>query len=104
MLFVLLVWAERKHLGRVLAAAFWLAPGEARATTGTSSARIRGRAAFWWPARFFLVWWSVQSGMSLGLAVAYYAFFWIQMVTMTRVYAQVGPPILELYYLDPQKT
>jgi hypothetical protein len=25
-------------------------------------------------------------------------------VTMTRIYAQVGPPILELYYPDPQKT
>src|SRR4029453_13686646 len=35
---------------------------------------------------------------------AFYAFFWMLNVTMTRVYAQVGPPILELYFLDPQKT
>jgi hypothetical protein len=52
----------------------------------------------------FQIVWSVAGGMSLGLALAYNAFFWILFVTMTRIYAQVGPPILELYYLDPQKT
>src|SRR5207253_1863289 len=48
--------------------------------------------------------WSVVSGMSPGLALVFYAFFWMLNVTMTRIYAQVGPPILELYFLDPQTT
>ena len=52
----------------------------------------------------FLIAWSVFSGMSLSLALIFYAFFWMLNVTMTRVYAQVGPPILELYFLDPQTT
>ena len=101
-LFVLLVWAERKHLGRVLASALYLSKekpddqGEFGSYAGAGRTLVLGTV--------FLVWWSVQSGMSLGLAVAFYAFFWILNVTMTRVYAQVGPPILELYYLDPQKT
>ena len=38
------------------------------------------------------------------MPVAFYLFFWMLHVTMTRVYAQVGPPILELYFLDPQTT
>ena len=51
-----------------------------------------------------LIGFSWASGMSFPLAVAYNLFFWILTVTMTRVYAQVGPAFLELYYLDPQKT
>src|SRR5205823_10899805 len=63
-----------------------------------------------WAARLlvggtvFLVLWSMASGMSPAVAIGFYAFFWMLHVTMTRVYAQVGPPILELYFLDPQKT
>lgn len=100
-LFFLLVWAERRHLVRVLASAF-------SATTildddnEPGSYRTAGRVLV--AGSVFLVAWSVHSGMPLGIAVAFYAFFWILNVTMTRVYAQVGPPILELYYLDPQKT
>jgi hypothetical protein len=41
--------------------------------------------------------------MSPGLALAYYAFYWMLTVTMTRIYAQVGPPIEELYFIDPQQ-
>lgn len=102
-LFFLLVWAERRHLGRVLARAFSLGrqddPDDA---AEFGSYRTAGRILV--AGTLFLVWFSVQSGMTWGLAAAYYAFYWIQTVTMTRIYAQVGPPILELYYLDPQKT
>jgi hypothetical protein len=52
----------------------------------------------------FLIAFSVAGGMSLWVALLFYAFFWMLQVTMTRVYAQVGPPVLELYFLDPQKT
>jgi hypothetical protein len=100
-LFFLLVWAERHHLARVLASAFG-----ARVALDDAgepgSYRWAGRILILGTA--FLIAWSVQSGMSLGLAVAFYAFFWILNVTMTRIYAQVGPPILELFFLDPQKT
>ncbi len=103
MLFFLLVWAERHHLGRVLSSAFsFSSRSDLDDADEPGSYRWAGRCLV--IGTVFLVWWSVQSGMSLGLAVAFYAFFWILNVTMTRIYAQVGPPILELYYLDPQKT
>ena len=63
-----------------------------------------GRAASCCSARCSCSSGASLSGMSLGLALVFYAFFWMLNVTMTRVYAQVGPPILELYFLDPQKT
>lgn len=104
-LFFLLVWAERRHLKRVLAAAFGSA---AAADEPLNDADEPG--SYRWAGRIlvggtlFQVVWSIAAGMSPLLALVYNAFFWILYVTMTRVYAQVGPPILELYYLDPQKT
>jgi hypothetical protein len=100
-IFFLLVWADRHHLMRVLASAF--------------SRRVRVNdehefGSYRWAARIlllgtgFLIAHGVASGMSLAVSAAFYAFFWILTVTMTRVYAQVGPPILELYFLDPQHT
>jgi hypothetical protein len=106
-LFFLLIWAERRHLWRVLTDAFSFsrrrpgAPDPLNDPTEFGSYRTAGRLLVF--GTVFLMWWSVQSGMSWKLAAAYYGFFWILYVTMTRVYAQVGPPILELYFLDPQK-
>ena len=100
-LFFLLIWAERKRLLHALDAA--LTRGPLRGEDGeAASDRVAGRVLIL--GSIFLVWWSVQSGMSLLIALAFYAFFFLLNVTMTRIYAQVGPPILELYYLDPQQT
>jgi hypothetical protein len=105
MLFVLLVWAERKRIGRALLAAldFSRRPAldELDDDGEPGSYRLAGLTLIL--GSVFLVGWSVAAGMSLKLAVLYYAFFWTLTVTMTRIYAQVGPPILELYFLDPQK-
>lgn len=104
-LFFLLVWAERKRLKLAFDAALSFGPLDKSMEDDSgecASYRVAGRVLILGTA--FLIWWSVQSGMSLGIAVAFYAFFWILNVTMTRVYAQVGPPFLELFYLDPQKT
>lgn len=98
-LFFLLVWADRHHLRRVLASAFGRA-------APIDDAREPG--SYRWAARILilgtaaLIAHGVAAGMSLSLALVFYGFFWILNVTMTRVYAQVGPPILELYFLDPQ--
>lgn len=109
-LFLLLVWAERRHLARVMIAAFSRRPHPAYAPGSDPLDDPNEPGSYRWAARtlivgtLFLVWWSVRSGMSPGLAVVFYLFFWMLNVTMTRIYAQVGPPILELYYLDPQQT
>jgi hypothetical protein len=106
-LFMLLVWAERRHLREVLRSAFvW----HRRASGPDPLNDPNEPGSYRWAARilllgtFFMFFWSLRAGMSPGLTAAYYLFFWMLNVTMTRVYAQVGPPILELYYLDPQKT
>lgn len=103
-LFFLLVWAERRHLLRVLRAS--LVPF-ARAAVPDDS---REPGSYRWAGRIlvagtlYLLWFGMASGMTLAVAVSFYAFFWMLQVTMTRVYAQVGPPFLELYFLDPQRT
>jgi hypothetical protein len=100
-LFFLLVWADRHHLLRVMKAAF-------SRRVNLDDAREPG--SYRWAARILLIGTVVlilhgmAAGLSLSLALAFYGFFWILNVTMTRVYAQVGPPILELYFLDPQAT
>ncbi|HLY66813.1 MAG TPA: DUF6785 family protein, partial [Chloroflexota bacterium] len=110
-LFFLLVWAERHHLKRVLITAFQPARRRAGSTAQTEGLDDRNEpGSYQWAARIliggtlFMILWSVAAGMSLWLALLFYFFFWMLNVTMTRVYAQVGPPILELYYLDPQKS
>jgi len=100
-LFFLLIWAERKRLMSALDAALSRRPLTGLEDEATSD-RIAGRVLI--IGTVFLIGWSVMSGMSLAIAIAFYAFFFLLNVTMTRIYAQVGPPILELYYLDPQQT
>ncbi len=105
-LFFLLVWTERYHLHRVMIAAFTFR----RRGSPVSQDDAGEPGSYRWAGRIlvggtlFLIAWSVMSGMSLSLALIFYGFFWMLNVTMTRIYAQVGPPILELYFLDPQKT
>ena len=100
-LFFLLVWAERHHLRRVLVAAFG---GRANFhdENEPGSYRVAGRLLV--AGTLILIAFGIWSGMSPWLTIAFYAFFWMLFITMTRIYAQVGPPILELYFLDPQKT
>jgi hypothetical protein len=100
-IFVLLLWAERHHLARVLASAF---DRTIRFEDDREPGSYRTAAWVLMIGTALLVGFSYASGMSLQLALAYNLFFWILTVTMTRVYAQVGPAFLELYYLDPQKT
>jgi hypothetical protein len=102
-LFFLLVWAERHHLRRVMQAAFTrITDSQLHDEGEPGSYRRAGRILV--AGTVFLIAFSVVSGMSLPLALIFYGFFWMLNVTMTRIYAQVGPPILELYFLDPQKT
>ena len=101
-LFFLLIWAERKHLAQVMDAAFsWGKKSHTDDANEPGSYAVAGRTLVL--GTLFLYWWSVQSGMSPLIAAAFYGFFWVLNVTMTRVYALVGPSFLELYYLDPQK-
>jgi hypothetical protein len=101
-LFILLIWAERRHLRRVLAAALARTAPTLDDAEEPGSYRWAGRILI--AGTLFLIAFSVAGGMSLRVALLFYAFFWMLNVTMTRVYAQVGPPTLELYFLDPQKT
>lgn len=101
-LFFLLIWAERHHLWRVLKSAF--------SPRGETFDDAREPGSYRWAGRIlvggtaFLILFSVAGGMSLPVSVAFYGLFWMINVTATRVYAQVGPPTLELYYADPQRT
>jgi hypothetical protein len=109
-LFFLLIWAERHHLKRVMQDAFL--PGGRRTENASREGTGDGGepGSYRWAARvlvggtLFLIVWSMAAGMSPLLACAFYGLFWMLTVTMTRIYAQVGPPILELYYMDPGRT
>jgi hypothetical protein len=101
-LFVLLMLAERHHLKRVLRAA--LLPGAPALDDAGEPGSYRWAGRLLVGGTLFLIAFSVAGGMSLGVAVLFYAFFWMLQITATRIYAQVGPPTLELYFLQPQWT
>lgn len=99
-LFFLLLWAERHHLWRVLTAAFRRRPEPMEDAGEPGSYRWAGRILV--GGTLYLLVFSIAGGMSPGIALAYYAVFWMLTVTATRIYCQVGPPVLELYFLHPQ--
>jgi hypothetical protein len=101
-LFFVLVWAERKQFSRVLRAAFQR--GSEPLDDDAEPGSYRTAARCFVGGMLFLYAFSVYCGMSWWLALLFYGFFWMLNVTMTRLYAQVGPPILELFFLDPQAT
>jgi hypothetical protein len=101
-LFLLLILAERHHLKQVIAAAFL--PRERAPDDSGEPGSYRWAGRLLVGGTLLLIAFSVAGGMSIGVALLFYACFWILQITATRIYAQVGPPTLELYFLQPQWT
>ncbi|MDX1933478.1 MAG: DUF6785 family protein [Capsulimonadales bacterium] len=101
-LFIVLIRAEWGHLRGVFRDAF--GGTSERNADGEEPGSYRMAARLLVAGTVFLILFSVAGGMSPLIAILYYALFQMLNITATRVYCQVGPPTLELYFLDPQST
>jgi hypothetical protein len=98
-LFLLTFWMGRRHYRAVLRAALGLDrtgdPGEAR--------RYRGALLGLLAGALYLLTFSRIAGMALWVAAAYFCLYFMLILTMTRIRAQLGPPMLELYFVNPEQ-
>ncbi len=99
-LFVTLMWSARSHLRSLLGL---LMPRRGRAPEDAGEAiSYRLAAAGVLAGYAALVGFAVAAGMSALLATVYFMLFLLATVAMTRVYAQVGMPVLELYFFNTE--
>jgi|GEM_PF-2412731 hypothetical protein len=103
--FLFLVWAERRRIAEALKWAF-ASQGEwetYRRSISDEYASYRSAGRVLIASTLFLIGFSVLAGMSPFVAIIFYAFYWMVQITLTRIYCQVGPPILEVFFLDAPK-
>lgn len=127
-LFLLTVWTGRRQLWAVLRSAF--SPPEAAGARQSEAAPAEGapnplnlpgqegapppsaqddepmspRLAVFGLAGGFaaLVAFSVVAGMAAWVAILFFVIYFVLQVTMTRIRAQLGPPALELFFVNPE--
>jgi len=98
-LFLTLIWSARSQLFEILRKAFGLSR-----EPDDSQEPISYRAAVAGVASGFLILFSfaIVSGMTPWVALLYFALYFLATVVMTRIYAQIGSPILELYFFNAE--
>jgi hypothetical protein len=99
-LFLLTVWGGRRYFWSVIRSAFVNDDAEREAFRDEPLSprfavfgMIGGFAA--------LVVFSQVAGMAAWVAILFFLIYFILQVTMTRIRAQLGPPALELFFVDP---
>jgi uncharacterized protein DUF6785/uncharacterized protein DUF6784 len=98
-LFLLTFWMGRRYYKQVLRAAAGRDPatgdGQARRYRWALIGLVAGAA--------YLLTFSRVAGMTLWVAAAYFGLYFVLTLTMTRIRAQLGPPMLELYFVNPEQ-
>lgn len=95
-LFIVLLWSGRKHFAHAMRAGFCL--GSRRTTASDGEAWAARGLVLGLLALLLANWWA---GMSLRAALLYLALFWALQVIMTRIRAQIGPPSLDVWMVEP---
>lgn len=94
-LFLLLLWGGWRHFVKAFRNAF---PPRGTPPNPVFRAAFLGLAGGW--AALALFEWA--AGMRLWLALTYFGLFFLSSLVMTRVFAQVGAPVLELYFFNTE--
>jgi hypothetical protein len=89
------LWAARAHLARTFRQAF----GAAKISAEDRQEPLPSSVSVWgfFGGVAFLVWFSLNAGMGLGAALAFWAIFLTIVLTLTRLRAELGLPTIELY-------
>ena len=97
-LFILTVWAGRHHLYSAVKSAF------AKGTAPDEGEAIRYRWAVWGliAGMVYLLAFSMAAGMAGWVALLFFTLYFVLTVTMTRIRVQLGPPALELFFVNPE--
>ena len=97
-LVMVLLWKGRKHFHQVLKQVFG-----GKSELDDSSEPLRYQSAFWGSVcgLAFIVFFWCASGMALWVALAYFLiYFGILSLAITRIRAELGSPVNDLYYVS----
>ena len=97
-LVMVLLWKGRKHFHQVLKHVFG-----GKSELDDSSEPLRYQSAFWGSVcgLGFIVFFWYTSGMTLWVALAYFLiYFGILSLAITRIRAELGSPVNDLYYVS----
>lgn len=99
-LFLIAVWLTRKHLKNVLVQTMGI---RKRGPAGSDTDMVSYRSALIWFALglCFLVLFAVAGGMSFGVALFFMVLLVGLEITITRMRAELGPPIHEVELVGP---
>jgi hypothetical protein len=98
-LFFLTFWMGRRYYRQILR----IALGRGRAADPAEASRYRWALIGLVAGTAYLLTFSRIAGMGWGIAAAYFSLYFMLTVTMTRIRAQLGPPMLELYFVNPEQ-
>jgi hypothetical protein len=98
-LFLLTLWMGRRHYRHILQVALGRRAGETPEEARTYRWALLGLLL----GGGYLLAFSAAAGMALWVAAFYFAIYFMLQVTMTRIRAQLGPPMLELYFVNPEQ-
>jgi hypothetical protein len=96
---VIAVWGARKHIFRAIRGVF------DRSFNGDINEPMRYRTAliFIIAGISFIVFFCIRAGMSLWVAGTFFVFYFMLAFALTRLRAELGPPVNELYNIGPDQ-
>ena len=100
------LWIGRKHYGRIIRKVFGIAQrrGEAAPDDSREPMRYRTAAGLFTVGMLFLFFFCYQMGMTFWAIGLFFLFYFPLVIGITRIRAEIGPPLHQLIFVDPGRT
>ena len=100
------LWMGRKHYGRIIRKVFGIAQrrGEAAPDDSREPMRYRTAAGLFTVGMLFLFFFCHQMGMTFWAIGLFFLFYFPLVIGITRIRAEIGPPLHQLIFVDPGRT
>ena len=100
------LWMGRKHYGRIIRKVFGIAQrrGEPPPDDSGEPMRYRTAAGLFTVGLMFLFFFCYQMGMTFWAIGLFFLFYFPMILGITRIRAEIGPPLHQLVLVDPGRT
>ncbi len=100
------LWVGRRHYGRIIRKVFGIAQrhGEAAPDDSGEPMRYRAAAGLFTVGILFLFFFCYQMGMTIWGIGLFFLFYFPLIIGITRIRAEIGPPLHQLIFVDPGRT
>ena len=100
------LWMGRRHYGRIIRKVFGIAQrrGEPPPDDSSEPMRYRTAAGLFTVGLMFLFFFCYQMGMTFWAIGLFFLFYFPMILGITRIRAEIGPPLHQLVLVDPGRT